>query len=225
MLGKKSLAAAVIAAFIAVAPATAYAAEPTPAPTYAPGQQSAPSLTATASSACVDGRPMLTVRVDLVDPDGDVATTAVSMTMNGSGNAYDFGTLGDVDENGQFTTTVAWPGSSDGGWPGYELVDGVWVNTGGNLAWTRGDVSLLVEVNPETTTPVAYPAEDPACTPGAPGTPGTTGNPSTTGTSSSPLAVTGSDFDATPLLFGAGGLIVIGGLALLVVRRRTARRS
>ena len=223
MLGKKSIAAAVIAAFIVVVPATAYAATPTPGPTYAPGQQTAASLTATASSACVDGRPMLTVTVDLLDPNGEVDTTAVSMTMTGSGNAYDFGKLGDVNDDGQFTTTVAWPGSGEGGWPGYEYINGEWVNTGGNLAWTRGAVSLLVEVNPETTTPVAYPAENPACTPGA--TARTAGTSSAAGTSSDPLAVTGSDFDAAPLLWAAGGLIVIGGLTLIVVRRRTAPRS
>jgi len=216
VLGKKSFAAVVLAAFITVAPATAYAAAPTSNPMYAPGPETDASLSATASSACVDGRPVLTVSVDLVDPDDEVETTAVSMTMTGSGNAYDFGTIGDVDENGQFTTTLPWPGSSDGGWPGYELVNGEWVNTGGNFAWTRGDVALVVEVNPETTTPVAYPSEDPPCSPAS---------PTTTSTSSGPLAVTGSDFDAAPLLLAAGGLIVIGGLTLLIVRRRTAHRS
>ena len=109
MLGKKSFAAVVLAAFITVAPATAYAAAPTLESDVCTGAETDASLSATASSACVDGRPVLTVSVDLVDPDDEVETTAVSMTMTGSGNAYDFGTIGDVDENGQFTTTCHGP--------------------------------------------------------------------------------------------------------------------
>jgi len=207
-----------MAAFIAVIPTAAFAeATPTPNPTYAPGQQTTSSLVATATAICIEDRPFIDVSVTLVDPNNEVLTDTVSMTMTGSGNSYDFGDLGNLDENGEFSTTVAWPGSSEGGWPGYEFINGEWVDTGDNYGWTRGAVTLNVEVNPVTTAPVSYPSESTTCN--SPGT------PTTTSTSSDPLAATGGDFDAAPLLFAAGVLIVIGGLTLLIIRRRTARQS
>ena len=217
MLGKKSLAAVVIAAFIAVVPMAAYAETPTPDPTYAPGQHTVPSLDATASSACVGDRPLINFSVALFDPDGEVTTNTATLVISGSGNTTSI-PLGTLNSSGQLSGTVAWPGSESGGWPGYEFIGGEWVSTGGNFGWTRGAITAVISVNPDAPVPLAYPAESAACA-------GPAGTPTTTSTSSDPLAATGSDFDAAPLLFAAGGLIVIGGLTLLIVRRRTARRS
>ena len=90
MLGKKSVVALVVAAFIAVVPTAAYAAasepadEATPAPTqtYAPGLHSVPSLDGSAvSSECIGDVPYINYSVVLNDPDNQVTSHTASLIM------------------------------------------------------------------------------------------------------------------------------------------------
>jgi LPXTG-motif cell wall-anchored protein len=61
---------------------------------------------------------------------------------------------------------LLWPGASADEpkqWPGWELVDGSYVETDGNFAWTREGVQVLFEVNPDYATVVDYPEATADC--------------------------------------------------------------
>src|SRR6478735_6449024 len=95
MLGKKSVVALVVAAFIAVVPTAAFAAvsntadEATPAPTqtYVPGLHTVPSLDGSAvSSACIGDVPYINYSVVLNDPDNQATGHTATLIMSGGGN-------------------------------------------------------------------------------------------------------------------------------------------
>jgi hypothetical protein len=229
MLGK-TVAAVVVAAFIAVVPTTAAIAanshtadEPSPSPTstYVPGQHSAPSLDGSAvSSACIGDVPYIDYSVVLNDPDNVATGHTATLIMSGGGNTTSI-PLGTLDSSNQLSGTVLWPGASvdsqgnADGWPGWALVDGVWVETTGNFAWTRGPITAVIQVNPELTVPLSYPPSTAACA-----SPSGSHDPEPAA-----LAATGSDFNPTPLLFAGGALVVLGGVAVVLVSRRAARRN
>ncbi len=146
--------------------------------------------------------------------------------------------------------TVLWPGTevADDGtvldWPGWtQAADGTWTE-GDEYSWTRPDVQLHFQVNPEVTVTASYPAATAACAGpvqssvlSAPEDPAVTttqevssevlaAGSGSVGTTfrSQVLAATGAEPE--PVLLVAGGLLVVGGVALgtrAALRRRTAR--
>lgn len=135
--------------------------------------------------------------------------------------------------------SVLWPGASATEpkmWPGWEIVDGTYVKTGGNFGWTREDITIRFQVNPTFETVVHYPAASALCanppkqaispetpdeetpTTGTPGTPA-----SDTPDGGAPLAATGGG--VSPILPIAGGAAMLLGIAVVTMvafqRRRT----
>lgn len=132
--------------------------------------------------------------------------------------------LGELDENGKLTGRVLWPGAAVDGegnptaWPGWEqLSDGTWVETDGNYAWTRGDISAKLVVNPEIPVALAYPPATPDCLTG----PGS-GDAHPVALTSTGLASTG--FAGTTIAIVAG-VIVIAGVAFVVIARIRRKRA
>lgn len=211
---------AVTCAVMLVLGASSAATAATDTDSYAPSPPATPSLSgSTASPACSADVPWITYSVVLTDPD-DIATghTARLVLSDGS-NTYTI-TLGDLVD-GRLSGQVLWPGASVGedgrgnGWPGWEQQNGEWVQTEGNFAWTRGDITATIEVDPSIAVPLSYPPSTPQCLTSPPSAGVTTAGLS--------LPSTGGDAAAyVPLLWGAGALVAVGG-ALIVVRR--ARRS
>lgn len=229
MLGK-TLATAVVAAFIAVIPVAAYAAPANSTITadedYTPRQHTVPSLDGSAvSSECIGDVPYINYSVAMTDPDNIATGHDVSLIMSDGTNTTTIA-LGTLDANNQLSGTILWPGASVDsqgnatGWPGYAFVNGEYVPTDGNFAWTRGPITAMLQVNPELTVALSYPPASALCaSPPAPNDPSSTPNPTTAA-----LAATGSDFDPAPLLLAGGALVVVGGLAVFLVGRRAARR-
>ena len=113
---------------------------------------------------------------------------------------------------------VVWPGTVVGAdgrtvdWPGWTLQpDGTLVE-GDEYSWTRPTVRVEFTVNPTATTVVTYPPASVACGP-ASGV-----SAVAIGAGAAVLSETGAT--VTPLVLGAGGLVVLGGLALVVARSR-----
>jgi len=233
MLGR-TLATAVVAAFMVALPMAGYAAPSGPVlqdeGDYTPGQHSVPSLDGSvAASECIGDVPYIHYSVVLTDPDNQVTSHEASLIMTGSGNTTTI-VLGTLDSNNRLTGTVLWPGASVDaqghatGWPGYEFVGGAWVQTSGNFAWTRGAITAVIHVNPDITVPLSYPPASAACA--SPPSPSLTSVPGTPASDdSAALAATGSTFDPAPLLAAGGGLVVLGGLAVVLMARRAARRQ
>lgn len=78
--------------------------------------------------------------------------------------------LGTLNSSGEIAGRIMWPGASvdeDGvasGWPGWELIDGEWVNVGdGNFGWTRSLDKATIEINPELIVDLSYPPATPDC--------------------------------------------------------------
>jgi hypothetical protein len=226
MLGKSG-ATLIVAAFIAVAPTAAFA-----APTglnvvtadddesYAPSLHSEPSLDGSlVASECVGDVPWISYSVVMTDPDNLATGHDPVLVISGGGNSTEI-PLKTLDSSNKSSGKVLWPGASVDaagnatGWPGWAFVNGEWVTTDGNFAWTRGAITAVIKVNPEVSVPLSYPPATAVCASPPNDTPG---DPAS-------LAATGSTFDPTPLLWTAGGLIVIGGVAVLIVSRRAARR-
>jgi hypothetical protein len=139
------------------------------------------------------------------------------------------------DEGGQsvvmaglpLTGRALWPGvllDSAGtvtDWPGWELKNGVWVESNDGFAWVRPGVRVEFSVaGSQVATEVAYPAATTACA-NPPGVPRTEplGNPAT----QAQLAFTGPEV-AAPLA-SAGGLVLLGTGVVLVARRRRGIRK
>ncbi|WP_418274986.1 LPXTG cell wall anchor domain-containing protein [Isoptericola jiangsuensis] len=216
-----------------------------------------PSLTgSTAVGECVADAPWIFYEVRLEDADDVVAETTVRLRIDGVDGENVELVLGDLEADGTLSGKVLWPGASVGedgetatGWPGWiQLADGSWSQTNGNHAWTRGDVTATLVVNPELEVDLTYPDATPECaspqvtevdepagptgtTPdgvtGADGEPGVDGaRPSetvvdaaqTVETGSGALPQTGSN--VLPLVLGALALVAAGGVAIFVVRRR-----
>ncbi|MBD7958598.1 cell wall protein [Microbacterium sp. Sa4CUA7] len=189
----------------------------TPAPDqgddgYTPDQPEEPTLAGSfAVGECERDVPWIDYAVELTDPDAQVATGTVTLTLSDGTNSTTL-TLGELVDN-RLSGRVLWPGAAvdaegnAAGWPGWAYRDGTWVPTDGNFAWTRGAISAVLEVNPQLAVPLAYPPGTPECVTGP--------RFATAG-----LAVTGGTVAALlPLAIG-GSVIVLGGAGLLLLRRR-----
>lgn len=162
-----------------------------------------------ATGECVANAPWINYNVKL---DGETESKTVSLVITDGTNSETI-VLGDLVD-GKLEGKILWPGASvagDGvtptGWPGWALVNGQWVETDGNFAWTRGDITATLEVNPELEVALSYPPATPDCA-AVPPTGGGSGNGA--------LAATG--FDGTPFAWTAA-LLAAAGASLLVLRR------
>ena len=127
-----------------------------------------PLQTGGIEATCTGSVPYLSY---VINPEGLPAGSTVDITfLNPSGANVQV-----LDQ--PLTGKVLWPGASATEplqWPGWELVNGEYVNTGGNFGWTRPTVDVLFQVNPETTVTVNYPPESSTCANPPAGTPTTT---------------------------------------------------
>ena len=171
----------------------------------------------TAGSACVGDVPYISYSVTLTDPDNVSTDHSVYLRLTDGSNEFQT-KLGDL-KNNKLSGTILWPGAKvDGngdaaGWPGWAKVDGQWVETNGNYAWTRGNITASLIVNPELVVPVSYPTATSGCanpTAVSPESPGT-----------SALATTGGTVSLVAAGIGVGALAV--GLGLTMRRRRAQR--
>ncbi|GAA4731242.1 hypothetical protein GCM10023216_24100 [Isoptericola chiayiensis] len=173
---------------------------------------------------CDGDVPYLQYAVDVQNP--ETPPTGVTITfLNPGGEDY---VLTELPLSGR----VLWPGAEvdeDGNpvdWPGWSLVDGVWV-VGDEWDWVRPSVQVLFEVNPEATTSVDYPPSSPDCATDPPGeTPPPSdppGDPATEppgSTESTPPSLPATGSEIAGMIAIAAGLLTAGVLAVLAVRRR-----
>uniref|UniRef100_UPI00138E2CDF hypothetical protein n=1 Tax=Paraoerskovia marina TaxID=545619 RepID=UPI00138E2CDF len=130
-----------------------------------------PALTGSvATGECLKDAPWIFYDVTLTDPDGQSTGTAARIVLT-DGTETSTVELGELGADGTLSGKVLWPGASvaeDGetptGWPGWaQTEDGSWVETDGNFAWTRGDITATLEVNPEISVDLSYPPATPDC--------------------------------------------------------------
>lgn len=180
---------------------------------YTPTEPVEPTLAgSTAVGECNKDVPWINYSVTLTDPDNQSTGHTARLVLTDGANTATI-LLGDL-VNGHLSGRVLWPGASVDaqgnatGWPGWVFVDGQWVETDGNFRWTRGNISAKITVNPEMAVPLSYPPSTPQCATDPRPTPATAGLPAT-GLSASmmPIAI-------------VGGILALGGAALVVVRRR-----
>jgi hypothetical protein len=191
-------------------------------------------------SVCVSDVPYLSYEVTL--PEGFVASSAKPVTItfvNPDGDDY-------VVTKQPLSGKLLWPGASDEEpkmWPGWDLVDGQYVQTDGNFAWTREGVTVRFDVNPTYSTEVVYPKASALCAnppvgsgeepeqPGVPtetptdtpsGTPSATPVPAAVG-SDGDLAVTGGG--VSPIVVAAGGVTLAAGVAVVAIAAYRRRRA
>ncbi|GAB2837789.1 cell wall protein [Microbacterium insulae] len=220
---RKTLSVLAVAAIIAVSgPTAALAVEEDP---YTPIDPTEPTLAGSvAASECEGDVPYISYTVTLTDPDGQSTGNDASLVLSSGANSVTIplGTL----VNGQLAGKVLWPGASvDGagnptGWPGWAFVDGEWVETTGNFAWTRGSISAVLQVNPDLAVPLSYPPATPNCA-AQPPTALSPDSPETASVDGAALAATGG---ALPYAVAGTGLGLVGlGVAAVLLRRRSAR--
>ncbi|GAA5200740.1 hypothetical protein [Microbacterium jejuense] len=195
-------------------------------------------------SVCVGDVPYLSYEVML--PEGFVADGKNPVTItfvNPDGADY-------VVTGKPLSGKILWPGASDGEpkmWPGWDLVDGQYVQTDGNFAWTRDETTVRFDVNPTYSTVVVYPQASAECAnppvgsgeepeeptvpgepeePTAPVEPGTptetttddsTDTPSATPSATPVPAAEGSDGDLAVTGGGVSPIVVAAGGAALAV--------
>ncbi|GAA5093458.1 hypothetical protein GCM10025760_23620 [Microbacterium yannicii] len=171
-------------------------------------------------SVCVGDVPYLGYAVSL--PEGLVVDSSTPVTItfvNPDGEDY-------VVANQPLSGKLLWPGASDGNpkmWPGWDLVDGEYVQTDGNFAWTRAGVTVEFEVNPTYATEVEYPQATVLCANPPVGS-GDEPAGTPTSTDAEALAVTGGG--VSPIIVAAGGTALLAGVAVVAIaayRRRHAR--
>lgn len=128
----------------------------------------------TATGVCEANAPWISYSVVLSDADNQATSHEAHLLLSDQdGHSADL-TLGNVVDNGNGTYSLAgkvlWPGATvdgDGnatGWPGWELVDGVWHGPSSvNEGWVRGDITAVLSVNPQLTVDLSYPDATPDC--------------------------------------------------------------
>lgn len=207
------MAAAITAGIIAFAAPAASAAESDP---YTPHTPTPPSLAGSSASAlCVGDAPWINYSVTLTDPDNQSKGHTAYLLMTDGTDSVTL-TLGPL-VNGRISGSVLWPGASvdssgaPTGWPGWAELNGEWVETDGNYAWTRGAITAELHVNPELTVPLSYPPASAACA-----------SPTIVRTDApASLAITGG---AVPYLALGIGVTALGaGIGVVAVRRRRSR--
>lgn len=215
--------AAIVAALFIALPTAAQAVETSASPSattdpYPVDESTEPSLAgSTAVGECDGDVPWISYSVELFDPDNLSTAHTATLVLSGSGQTKEI-PLGALVDN-KLQGRVIWPGASvddagnPTGWPGWEFTNGQWVETNGNFAWTRGAITATLKVNPETTVALSYPPATPVCavspSSAAAGAAGAVGS----------LPATGLDTPVLALSVG-GGLVVLMGAVLLIVRRR-----
>lgn len=183
---------------------------------------------ASATAVCLEDVPYLQYDLDAY---GTPNTTTTITWVNPSGQSV---VMSGLPLSGQ----VVWPGVefADGevvDWPGWsQAADGTWVPHD-EFDFTRPQVTLTFEVNPEASTVVSYPAATTTCNAPESGTLGVTTTsdvlaaPDTAAVAgvtyrSQVLAVTGSN---SWQLAAVGGATVLAGLALVLVAARRSHRT
>jgi hypothetical protein len=211
MFRKLAAAVAVAAALTIAVPTAAMAADDN----YTPHTPKAPTLAGSiAASECDGNVPWISYSVDLTDPDNQSKGHTAYLVLKDASHTYTMKLGALVD--GKLTGKVLWPGASVGadgqgnGWPGWKQVNGQWVQTDGNFAWTRGAITAELHVNPSLTVPLTYPPATSSCATAIEGQ--AAGDPTAI------LPVTGLNVPVVPIGI-AGGAIVLLGAALLIARR------
>ncbi len=189
---------------------------------YTPGVDGSYTLVGSeVVGVCENDVPWIDYSVVLTDPENRVTSRTAKLVLSNGSQSATF-VLGELGADGTLSGRMLWPGASiasDGsptGWPGWAFVDGQWVETDTNYAWTRGPISAEIRVNPQVAVSLTYPPSSPYCHTG----PQITGQPAGVD-SEAALAATGSDFNALPFVLG-GGVILLVGAGLLVYSRRRA---
>ncbi|KQM84681.1 hypothetical protein ASE68_12870 [Agromyces sp. Leaf222] len=183
---------------------------------------------------CQADVPWILYTVQLNDTNESVGANAEVFLVITDGTNTEKRSLGTLDDADHLDGKTLWPGASvdaDGnptGWPGWEQkADGTWVETTDNFAWTRGDISAMIEVNPELAVDLSYPPATPDCANGptvlpTDGTDGSGDGETATAGGGTGLASTG--FAGTGIAIVAG-IIVLAGAAFLVVARVRRKRA
>ncbi|MEF3404279.1 hypothetical protein [Agromyces sp. CCNWLW203] len=187
-----------------------------------------PSLTGSvATGVCEADSPWIFFDVELTDPDEQSTGNTASLVMSDGTNTETI-ELGEL-KDGSLTGKVLWPGASvdengtANGWPGWALVGDKWIEVDDNFAWTRGDITATLEVNPELDVAISYPPATPNCATGPKSTP-PGGGAGTTPTASDGTGLASTGFAGTTIAIIAG-IIVVAGVAFLVVARIRRKRA
>jgi LPXTG-motif cell wall-anchored protein len=224
--------------------------EPAPSPEPSEGTEEVEGSLdgSVAVGECLNDAPWIAYDVVLTGVEGDLTAHTASLVLT-DGTSTETIVLGALTEDGTLSGRTLWPGASvadDGvtptGWPGWELVDGTWVETDGNYAWTRGDLTATLVVNPEIAVDLVYPVATPNCATAPPAALTSTeveaqvtadgvevaveaeegalgeAEAQTVAAGDEELPQTGST--VLPLVLGALGLMAVGGAAIFFVRRR-----
>ncbi|MCP2638052.1 hypothetical protein K0817_015975 [Microbacterium sp. HD4P20] len=173
-----------------------------------------PLLPGEIGSVCIGDVPYLGYEVLLPEGYEVDSETPVRITfVNPDGEDY-------VVENQPLAGTLLWPGASATApkmWPGWALVDGEYVQTEGNYAWTREGVAVEFHVNPDYETAITYPEATALCA----NPPIGGGDPTPTPSAPPALAVTGADVSpVVPIAGGAALLLGLAALAIAAYRRK-----
>ena len=124
---------------------------------------------------CDNDTPWIDYSVIVNDPDGQLTGTLATLTFVHPTDPTQNHVveLGDVTPGEALAGRILWPGASvdpvtgePTGWPGWAFVDGEWVATDGNFAWTRSLTEVTLSVNPEMQIAIAYPPATPECVSG-----------------------------------------------------------
>lgn len=130
--------------------------------------------TATAAE-CDNDTPWIDYTIAVNDPDGQLANREASFTFVHPTDPTQnhVVTLGELGVGNVLEGRILWPGASvdpitnePTGWPGWAFVDGQWVETDGNFAWTRSLTEVTLTVNPSMQIAIAYPPATPECVAG-----------------------------------------------------------
>ncbi|MFE1645126.1 LPXTG cell wall anchor domain-containing protein [Microbacterium sp. P01] len=208
-----------IAALIAFAAPTAAFADDS---AYPPDAPTTPSLTGSgAVSECRNDVPWINYSVVLTDPAGVSTSRSATLTLSNGSQTTGPIALGELVDN-KLTGSVLWPGATVDAagnptdWPGWSLVNGSWVQDQDEFAWTRGEITATINVNPSAGVALSYPLATPDCVAGP--TAATAAAAGGTGT----LPATGMSDSVLPIGI-AGGVIALLGGGLLVTRRLVRR--
>lgn len=202
------------AAFGSNAPVVAQGTATAP-PDYTPDEPTEPTLAgSTVVPACAQDVPWLTYRVQMIDPEARATGNTARLVLTDGANSVTL-TLGTLGADGTLSGRILWPGATIGadgrgtGWPGWETRDGALVETTGNYAWTRGNITATIEVNPSIAVAVSYPPATPQCATGP-----------RTQLSAAGLPATGGSTQTVLIAGTVGALGLALGITAVVVRRR-----